>query len=71
MGREDDPGAGGDAADAGSGLTCVRGLRDRESPVPHSYELTGEEYGSLASGGSYEVYTCGVCGRVAYSPMPD
>lgn len=41
------------------------------APVPHSYELVGEEYGSLAEGGDYEVYRCRVCGRTAYSPMAD
>jgi hypothetical protein len=42
-----------------------------ESPAPHDYETVGEEYGSLASGGSYDVLKCQNCGRVAYSPMPD
>lgn len=39
--------------------------------MPHDYEVVGEEYGSLGSGGSYEVYKCRRCGRVAYSQLPD
>jgi hypothetical protein len=50
---------------------CDPAKPNAESPVPHDYEVIGEEYGSLASGGSYEVLECRVCGRVAYSPLPD
>lgn len=41
------------------------------SPAPHDYKEIGEEYGSLAAGGSYEILECRVCGRIAYSPLPD
>lgn len=37
----------------------------------HDYEYIDDEYDSLANGGSYAVYRCRVCGRVAYSPLPD
>lgn len=51
--------------------TCDRAKESRRSPVPHDYEVTGEDYGALGAGGSYEVLTCRRCGRVAYSPLPD
>ncbi len=41
------------------------------SPVPHDYEAAGEDYGSLADGGSYERLRCRNCGRIAYSQLPD
>ena len=41
------------------------------SPVPHDYEAAGEDYGSLADGGSYERLCCRSCGRIAYSQLPD
>jgi hypothetical protein len=50
---------------------CDPTKESRLSPVPHAYEVVGEEYGSLADGGSYEVLRCHCCGRVAYSPMGD
>ena len=37
----------------------------------HEWEQEADEYGSLASGGSYEVYRCRVCGKVSYSQLPD
>lgn len=30
-----------------------------------------DEYGSLAQGGSYEIYRCEQCGRHVYVPLPD
>jgi hypothetical protein len=45
-------------------------LRIRGLPE-HTYQVTGEEYGSLGSGGSYEILTCSRCGRRAYSALPD
>lgn len=51
--------------------SCDPTKMSRQSPVPHDYEHTGEEYDSLGNGGSYDIYTCRSCGRVAYSPMPD
>lgn len=51
--------------------TCDRTLENRLSPVPHDYEVTGEENGSLGDGGSYEILTCRRCGRRAYSQLPD
>jgi len=44
---------------------------DAQSPVPHDYEETGEDYGSLGEGGSYTELTCRRCRRVAYTPMAD
>ena len=41
------------------------------SPVPHDYEAAGEDYGSLADGGSYERLRCRNCERIAYSQLPD
>jgi hypothetical protein len=52
-------------------VACDPTKESRLSPVPHEYEATGEDYGSLADGGSYDVLTCRVCGRVAYSALPD
>ena len=37
----------------------------------HDWEQQADEYGSLASGGSYEVYRCRVCGERSYSQMAD
>lgn len=51
--------------------TCDRTKESRLSPVPHDYEVVGEEYGSLGDGGSYEELRCRGCGRVAYSAMAD
>ncbi len=50
---------------------CVKSLENARSPYPHNYKVIGEEYGSLADGGSYEKLQCVDCGRVAYSMMPD
>jgi hypothetical protein len=52
-------------------LTCDPTKPDFFSPVPHDYVEVGAEYGSLAQGGSYDILECKVCGRRAYSPMPD
>lgn len=41
------------------------------SPWLHDYEVVGEEFGSLAEGGSYEVLECRRCERKAYRPMAD
>ena len=54
-----------------SDVQCDRSQPSRTSPVPHDYEVTGDEDGSLADGGSYDVLTCRRCGRVAYSPVAD
>jgi hypothetical protein len=37
----------------------------------HDWEQVGEEYGSLGSGGSYDVYRCRDCGKRSYSEMAD
>ena len=52
-------------------LICDPTKPSDESPIPHAYDEIGEEYGSLADGGSYTVLQCAVCGRVAYSQLPD
>lgn len=41
------------------------------SPVRHDYEVVGDDYGSLADGGSYEQLRCRRCGRIAFSPLAD
>lgn len=51
--------------------TCDRTKTSDESPIPHDYQYLTDEYGSLADGGSYEVYACTRCGRRAYSALPD
>lgn len=50
---------------------CSKGEESRNSPVPHDYKHVDDDYGSLGDGGSFEVLCCIVCGRVAYSPLPD
>jgi hypothetical protein len=50
---------------------CDPAKESRLSPVPHDYEVLGQEYGSLADGGSYDILKCRACGRTAYSPMAD
>lgn len=50
---------------------CDRSKPSQQSPVPHDYEVVDQEYGSLADGGSYDILECRVCGRTAYSPLPD
>lgn len=50
---------------------CDPHLESRLSPIPHDYEVVGDEDGSLADGGSYDVLKCRRCGRVAYSPIAD
>jgi hypothetical protein len=50
---------------------CDPTKRSAESPIPHEYRPDGEEYGSLADGGSYERLTCRRCGRTVYVPLPD
>jgi len=50
---------------------CDPGMPSALSPVPHDYEPAGEEYGSLAGGGSYERMRCRVCHRIAFAPLPD
>lgn len=50
---------------------CDPTKMSRDSPVPHRYVVVDEEYDSLANGGSYDVLRCTVCGRIAYSPLPD
>ena len=50
---------------------CDPTKANAQSPVPHDYEHVGEEYDSLANGGSYDILRCRACGRRAYSPMAD
>lgn len=50
---------------------CDPTKESRLSPVPHVYDVVGEDEGSLADGGSYEELRCRRCGRVAYSQLPD
>lgn len=50
---------------------CDPTKESRLSPVPHVYDVVGEEYGSLGDGGSYEKLRCRRCDRVAYSQLPD
>lgn len=59
------------AGPVGPLVTCDPTKENRDSPVPHDYEYVDDEYGSLGEGGSYEVWKCRRCGRVAYSMMPD
>lgn len=40
-------------------------------PCEHVWVYHSDDYGSLASGGSYAVYKCGRCGHFDYSPLPD
>lgn len=37
----------------------------------HEWVYEDDEYGSLADGGSYEVYRCSVCGKTKYVQLPD
>lgn len=37
----------------------------------HDWVEQEAEYGSLASGGSYDVYKCSCCGKISYSAMAD
>lgn len=37
----------------------------------HEWKWHDEEYGSLADGGSYDVYKCAKCGSLSYSAMGD
>lgn len=53
------------------GVRCDPALPSALSPVPHDYDHAGDDYGSLADGGSYEELRCRNCGRTAYSPLPD
>ena len=50
---------------------CDRTKESRLSPSPHDYKVTGEDYGSLADGGDYEILECKNCGRRAYNQLPD
>jgi hypothetical protein len=52
-------------------LRCDPDLPDALSPVPHDYEKTGTDDGSLADGGCYDILRCAVCHRVAYRQLPD
>lgn len=52
-------------------VSCDPGKPNSSSPVPHDYDIVGEEYGSLASGGSYEKLECNKCHRIAYMQLPD
>ncbi len=37
----------------------------------HTWEYLEDEYGSLADGGSYEVYECTTCHKRKYVQLPD
>ena len=37
----------------------------------HDWKYEDDEYGSLASGGSYEIYRCTKCGKRDYVQLPD
>jgi hypothetical protein len=37
----------------------------------HDWEHVGEEYDSLANGGSYDIYKCRKCGHRDYSMIAD
>jgi hypothetical protein len=37
----------------------------------HDWVQLDDEYGSLAQGGSYEVWECSVCGQRRYVQLPD
>jgi hypothetical protein len=50
---------------------CDPALPSAESPVPHRYHPDGDDYGSLADGGSYRRLRCAECHRIAYEPLPD
>jgi len=52
-------------------LRCDPAMPSAQSPVPHQYDVTGTEDGSLADGGSYEVLKCRNCSRTAYRQLPD
>lgn len=51
--------------------TCDPTKPSHLSPAPHDYTEVGEDFGSLADGGSYVVLRCRACDRQAYSPLPD
>lgn len=42
-----------------------------EGHPDHEYRWIEDEYGSLAEGGSYEIYECRKCGQKHYCQMPD
>lgn len=50
---------------------CDPAQPNSASPWPHDYEDVGEEYGSLAEGGSYTILQCRRCDRRAYRQLPD
>lgn len=37
----------------------------------NAYYNAGDEYGSLADGGSYQMCDCSNCGKRVYVPLPD
>lgn len=37
----------------------------------HDWVYVDDEYGSLADGGSYEIYKCKKCAQISYSQLPD
>jgi ribosomal protein L37E len=37
----------------------------------HTWVYVDDEYGSLADGGSYEIYDCSTCGKRKYVQLPD
>ena len=51
--------------------TPVEQPRVPEPCPPHDWKYEDDEYGSLASGGSYAVYRCTKCGGVDYAQLPD
>lgn len=38
---------------------------------PGHCRYVDDEYGSLAAGGSYEIWSCDACGHRVYSALPD
>lgn len=58
-------------------LRPVPAVMTHEHPSPRArcggvaYEKMEDEYGSLASGGSYERCRCVGCDKIVYSALPD
>lgn len=61
----------------GNEIRDLRELEPEEDAHQDCVECGGEvkylddEYGSLASGGSYEVFKCASCGTRCYHALPD
>lgn len=50
---------------------CTKAEPNREANRHPDAKYVVDEYGSLASGGSYEIYKCPNCGRRFYVQLPD